>query len=62
MPNHMDDVYFTPWTSPSFPAFEPYSTNCEYCQLFRHYAALRNMPRECAVTRVRGELRVQDAA
>jgi hypothetical protein len=28
----------------------------------RHYAALRNMPRECAVTRVRGDLRVQDAA
>ena len=30
MPNHMDDVYFTPWTSPSFPAFEPYSTNCGF--------------------------------
>ena len=28
----------------------------------RHYAASRNMPRECAVTRVRGDLRVQDAA
>jgi hypothetical protein len=27
-----------------------------------HYAASRNMPRECAVTRVRGDLRVQDAA
>jgi hypothetical protein len=22
MPNHMDDVYFTPWTSPSFPTFD----------------------------------------
>jgi pimeloyl-ACP methyl ester carboxylesterase len=54
--------YFTSWTVPSFPAFEPNLTNCGYCQLFRHYAALRNMPRECAVTRVRGELRVQDAA
>ena len=28
--------YFTPWTVPRFPAFEPNSTNCEYCQLFRH--------------------------
>src|SRR2546427_1741379 len=28
--------YFSPWTIPSFPAFEPNSTNCEYCQLFRH--------------------------
>ena len=62
MPNHMDDAYFTPWTCPSFPAFEANSTNCEYCQLFRHHAAFRIMPCESAFTRVRGELRVQVAA
>src|SRR5882762_4037234 len=28
--------YFTPCPVTSFPAFEPDSTNCEYCQLFRH--------------------------
>ncbi len=30
--------YFMPWTVPSFPALEPNSTNCEYCQLLRHIA------------------------
>ena len=54
--------YFTPCPIPSCPAYEPNSKDCEYSQPFRHYAALRNMPRECAVTRVRGVLRVQDAA
>ena len=28
--------YFTPCPVPSFPAFEPNSTNCEYCRLLRH--------------------------
>src|SRR5947209_8808713 len=36
MPNQVDDVYFTPCPVTSFPACEPNSTNCEYCQLLRH--------------------------
>jgi hypothetical protein len=35
-PIKLTTSYFTPWTIPSFPAFEPNSTNCEYRQWFRH--------------------------
>ena len=36
MPNQVDDVLLHAMDEPELSRVRPYSTNCEYCQLFRH--------------------------